>query len=259
MSVAEGKAKPRKPTASEGRRELKDILASAKAVSDRRLNPFHLDVADALETADRYFPAWDAIDDLTLDARALNALGRVLQQQEGRLKYQAQLFHADPEAMAEKLTQFKADQLAKVFLGAWHPIVELEQLTPQALGEAIAYWQELETVEVRRRERPRKAPPAIETLTLDDLMAKGIVPKDTFGHEVAQRWEELQERGPTAYTAFIEGKDRTEKVARAYATSYLVTYGYAYLEQSNGSLTLVPRKERTPPGESVSLPIVVTV
>lgn len=249
--------KARKPSIPEGRRELKDIIATSRAMQERRLNPFHMDVGDALETADRYFPLWEDVGDLTLDAKALNSLSRVVKMQEGRLRYEAQLFHADPEALAEKLQQFNTDQLAKAFLGAWHPVVGLEQLTPGALEEALDYWAQLEPVALRRRERPRRAPPAIETITLDDLLAKGIVPRDSFGGLLADLHAQLKERGPQDYWAFIDAPDHKGKVDRAYATSYLVTYGYAALVQQDGGLLLQPRGERDPPLQSVSLPIVV--
>lgn len=250
--------KARKPSAPEGRRELKDIIATAKAMEERRLNPFHMDVGDALETADKYFGAWEEIPDLILDAKALNSLSRVVKMQEGRLRYEAQLFRTDPEAMAEKLHQFNTDQLAKAFLAAWHPVVELEQLTPKALEEALEYWEHLEPVALRRRERPRKAPPAMETVSLDDLLAKGIVPRDTFGAKLTALHEELKARGPTEYWQFIGSEgDHKARVDRAYAASYLITYGFAALVQRDGRLLLQPRGERDPPVESVSLPIVV--
>lgn len=247
----------RKPSAPEGRRELKDIMATARAMQERRLNPFHLDVGEALDVADRFFPVWEEIEDLTLDARAMNALSRVVKLQEGRLRYQVQLFHADPDQLAAKLKEFNTNQLAKIFLGAFHPTVGLEQLTRGALEEAMEYWNGLEPVALRRRERPRKAPPALETVTLDDLMAKGIVPRDTFGGRIAELWEQLQEAGPTDYHEFISAPTHAGKVERAYATSYLVTYGYAALAQRDGKLVLQPRGERDPPLKSVSVPIVI--
>ena len=257
---AESAAQPkRKVSIVEGRRELKDIIATARTMEERRLNPFHVDVGDALETADRYFESWEHIEDVTLDALALNPLSRVVKMQEGRLRYQAQLFHADPEAMAEKLTKFNTNQLAKVFLQAFHPVVEFEQLTVPALEEAMAYWNALEPIALRHRERPRRAPPPVETLSLDDLMAKGIVPRDTFGTRISAMVTELKESGATDYWKFIHNEDASERVRRAYAVSYLVTYGYAVLAQDKGGkLVLQPRSAREPPTESVSFPIVVT-
>jgi hypothetical protein len=244
-------------SAADGRRELHDILRTARTMEERRLNPFLMDVGEALQLMDRFFPRWEQMADLVLDARALNALSRVVKMQESRLRYQAQLFHADPEAMAEKVTRFPTALLGKVFLSCWHPVVQLEQLTAGALEEALAYWGQLEPVALRHRERPRRAPPPLETLTLDDLMAKGIVPRDRFGAHIAHLWEDLQRRGPMDYYAFIDAPTRGERVRRAYATSYLVTYGYAVLRQEPGKLLLEPRGEREPPQRSVSLPIVV--
>lgn len=255
MSMPQTKA-PR-VSVVEGRRELHDIIRTARTMEERRLNPFLMDVGASLETADRFFPAWRDIQDLVLDVRALNALSRVVKMQESRLRYQAQLFHADPEAMAEKLGDLKTDQLAKVFLEAWHPVAELEQLTPEALEEALTYWEQLEPVELRRRERPRREPPQPEALTLDDLLARGVLARNGIGSAIAELWDQLRAAGPTEYWAFVGGKSHGEKVRRAYATSYLVTYGYAWLEQRDGRLVLHPRGAQEPPQQSVSLPIVV--
>lgn len=246
-----------RPGVAEGRRELHDVLRAARAVEERRLNPFLVNVAEALETADRYFSAWERIDDLTLDARVLNALSRVVKAQEARLEYQARLFHADPDAVAEKVAAMAPERLARVLLQAWHPIVAQEQLTPDFLEEAMAYWQALAPLAERRRERPRRAPPEPEALSLDDLLARGVLAREGFGSFVAELWEELRKRGPTDYWAFIAAPRHGERVRRAYATSYLVTYGYAGLARRDGGLVLAPRSAREPPGENVSLPLVV--
>lgn len=251
-------AKPRKPLVGEGRRELLDIIKTARAMEERRLNPFHLDVHEALATADTYFPLWQDVQDLTLDARALNGLSRVVRMQEARLRYQAQLFHADPEAMVEKLGKFRAETLARVLLDAWHPVVELEQLTEGALEEAQAYWEQLEPWEERRRERPRKAPPAPHTVTLDDLLAQGVLHRDGFTGEVAALRDDLLARGAVPYEQFVGAPTYAERVRRAYATSYLVSYGYASLARRDGALVLEARGAREPPKEGISLPMVVS-
>jgi hypothetical protein len=257
MSTAAETKRSTRVSAAEGRRELLDIIKSARATEERRLNPFLLDISDSLALADRYFPHWKEVQDLILDARTMNALSRVVKMQEGRLRYQAQLFHADPEAMAEKLDKFDAKVLGKLFLEAWHPIVELEQLTPEALEEALDYWDELPTVEARRRERPRKEPPPVESVTLDDLLARGILARDGFGDQLAERWDDLKARGSSDYYAFVDAPTHAERIQRAYATSYLITYGYATLSQTDGKLELKPRGEREPPQQSVSLPLIV--
>lgn len=247
----------RKPSVVEGRRELQDILRTTRAMEEKRLNPFLMDIGEALELADRFFPAWQHIEDLTLDARAMNALSRVVQMQEGRLRYQAQLFHADPEAVQEKLGKLSKERLGKLFLECWHPVVELEQLTAQALEDAMKYWAQLEPVEERHRLRPRREPPQPEELNLDDLLARGVLKREGFAGVVLGMWEELQKRGSVEYWDFIRAPSHAERVRRAYATSYLITYGYGWLSEGEGKLVLNPRGERQPPERSVSMPIVI--
>lgn len=230
----------------EGRRELHDILRAGRVLHEKRTNPFLFDLRIALDTADRYFPAWREVPDLVLDARVMNALASVVKLQEARLEYEARLFHADPEAMAEKLSLLDPQVLARVFLEAWHPIVELEQLTPQAIEDAMSYWAGLLPMKERLRERPRREPPKPEDVSLDDLMARGVLRRDGFSAHVEELWEELRERGEVPYLAFVAGKDYPETVRRAYATSFLVTYGYASLHPETGALSLEPRDRREP-------------
>ncbi|HEV8359479.1 MAG TPA: hypothetical protein VGR28_03385 [Candidatus Thermoplasmatota archaeon] len=257
MSAATEGQRKAKLSVVEGRRELHDIIRTARGMEERRLNPFLMDISQSLEVADRYFPHWKDIQDLMLDARALNSLSRVVKMQESRLRYQAQLFHADPEAMAEKLQVLDNTKLARVLLESWHPVVELEQLTAGALEEALDYWDQLPTQELRHRERPRTQAPPIEEMSLDDLLARGIIARQGFGSKLLDLWDDLKARGSADYYQFIQAPTRAERIERAYGTSYLVTYGYAVLSRSNGSLELSPKGERDPPKQSVSLPIVV--
>lgn len=239
---------------AEARRELEDILEACRAVEERRMDPFLLDVSHALRTLRRHFPTWRSVEDLCLDARVLNAISRVLQLQEARLRYEAGLFFADPESLVQKVRRTPSRDLAALFLQAWHPVVELEQVTEGLLEMAKRYWDEMqppgeETV------GPLEEPAEIGE---EELARIGILSKEGFLRELGELWEELRARGPVDYWSFVRREDFTEMVRRAYGVSFLVSYGYAEVNGANGSWTLRANDSRRSRRGAVSVPVALS-
>ncbi len=241
-------------TSEEDRRAVREILKAARAVEERRDSPFGLDVGEALSTLAHLFPRWTMAEDLCLDARALNALSRVLQAQEGRLRYEAALFLADPEGLVEKLGRFAPGDLAETFVQAWTPVVELEQITIEGLTLAHRYWMALPPWEGRWPKGRGRAPTA-GTLTEEELAAMGILSREGFLRFLGDLWQELKDRGTVDYWAFIEAEELDEALRRAYGVSFLVTYGYADLRRTDGDMELQAHQEqmRREGGESLAV------
>src|SRR5208337_1998012 len=63
-----GKPKTERTTITGGRRELKEIIETCDAISERRFNPFFLDVELGVETLRKYYPKWESFNDHCLDA-----------------------------------------------------------------------------------------------------------------------------------------------------------------------------------------------
>ncbi len=246
-------------TAEEDRRALRNVLRRANAVEDRRDSPFALDVGEALATLAQLFPRWTSAEDLRQDARALNALSRVLQVQEGRLRYEAALFMADPEGLVEKLGRFRPSDLAEIFVQGWRPVVELEQVTTEGLALAYRYWVALPPLEGRWPKGGRPRPPAPEPMSEEEMAALGILSREGFLRFLGDLWEELKSRGEVDYWSFVESPDMDEEVRRAYGVSFLVTYGYADLTKTEVGLELIPLPEKMARKGSESLAVVLGV
>jgi hypothetical protein len=240
--------------AGDGRRELGEILEACRAVEERRMSPFLLDVTHALRTLRKHFPTWSTLEDLCLDARVLNAVSRVLQLQEARLRYEAGLFFADPDSLAEKVRRMPLQDLAALFLRAWHPVVELQQVTEGLLQRAKRYWEEIQP----RREE--EVEPLAETTELreEDLANLGILSKEGFLRELGDLWEELQAQGPIGYWSFVGREDFEEMVRRAYGVSFLVSYGYAEVDEVDGEWVLRANERRRGRREAVSVPVAIS-
>ncbi len=243
------------PSATEGRKKLREIISRCNAVEERRLPAFDVHVRGELATTSEFFDAWDSVEDLSLDARVLNGLSRVLQVQAARIEYEASLFLADPQMLADKVAKLPPATLAAVFLATWHPAVELEQLTPEGLDLALRYWEEMPSWAARHHEEPELRPPPPRPMTDEELAALGILSREGFLAFLGALWDELKAMGSVAYWDFVRRARFEETVRRAYGVSFLVSYGYADLESTEGPLTLSPKPEKEHRGGSESLAI----
>ena len=247
------------PSVTEGRKKLREIIVKCNAVEERRLPAFDVDVRDALAAADEYFDTWETVEDLSLDARVLNALSRVVQVQAARIEYEASLFLADPQMLADKVAKLPPATLATVFLQVWHPAVELEQITPQALELAMRYWEAMPSWASRRHEEPELRPPPPRPMSDEELAALGILSREGFLSFLGALWDELKAAGSVDYWRFVRRARFEETVRRAYAVSFLVSYGYADLASIEAGLTLTPKAEKEHRGGSQSFAIALGV
>ena len=215
------------------REELRRIIEFCRAVENRGLNPFTVNVNDLIAVIRSYFPSLEDPEDLSLDAEALNRIASIIKMQSEWVKRRATSLYRDPFLIEEKLRRLSMQDLAKVFLKTWHPIVELEQVTIGSLRMAMDYWESLAPLSERWGEE-ELLKVMTERTTRDDLVRQGILRDEAFLSEIEKMWKELKEaarpKGRMDYWDFIGAESYEETIRRAYLTSFLVTYGYASLE-----------------------------
>ncbi len=259
--MAEKKNKTGRSGLVSGRKELQELIQTCDAISERKFNPFFLDVKLGVDTLRQYFPQWETFDDHCLDAHALNRLSEVVRLQNTQLKFQSSALYAEPEFIARKVERMSEKRLAEVFLQSWHPLTELEQLTDEAVTGALGYWNLLLPIEERWKRRDYSTGKRPETADSSTLTGLGIHGKE-FGKQLTTLWEELKasykvNQKPVEYWKFVHGPTYNDTVQRAYFVSFLVTYGYAELHAEGEQLLLVPKDtpSEKPIPEGVSFPI----
>ncbi len=216
-----------------GSEHLQRIIDLCKSVEERGLDPFLVEVDDIIQVIREYFPEWELPEELCLDAETIHRLASVIKLQSDWVKHRSTSLYTDPFLLEEKIRRLDKKGLASLFLKAWHPIIELEQISPHSLSEAIKYWESLLPIDERWL-KTTYLMRETEAATREELIQQRILTEKAFSEELETFWNELKRKvgpdGKIRYWDFVGADTYPETIRRAFLTSFLVTYGYATLE-----------------------------
>ncbi|RLI46363.1 hypothetical protein DRO69_03285 [Candidatus Bathyarchaeota archaeon] len=216
-----------------GEERLQRIIDLCRSIEERGIDPFIVDVEDVIAVVQEYFPEWELPEEFCLDAEAIHQLASIIKLQSDWVRRRSTSLYTDPFLLEEKIRRTGKEEFANLFLKAWHPIVELEQISYHSLAEAIKYWQNLLPLSERWMKFV-SLKKETGTVTREELIRQKILAEKVFSEDLERLWEELKQRvgeqGKVLYWDFIGADTYSETLKRAYMTSFLVTYGYATLE-----------------------------
>jgi hypothetical protein len=268
MQAQNQKTQKRKETKKLGKDRLERIIEMMKAIEGHTVDPFLLNVDEIIRIVQEYFPQWDQPEELNLDAEAIHHLASVIKLQSEWVKQRSTSLYTDPFLLEEKITQKNKHEMKQIFLQAWHPIVEQEQITLRSLADALRYWNAL--VPIRERwEQPAIPEFITETATREELVDQRILRDEAFSAELERYWNQLKEKtqtegkdGKLFYMDWVGADTYEETVQKTYITSFLVTYGYATLEviPLEEEIFIMPLQEPTAKlnQQAVSVPVTLT-
>ena len=252
-----------------GKEKLERIIEMCMAIENHQVEPFTLNVDEIIKIVKQYFPNWENPDELKLDAEALHHLATVIKMQSEWVKHRSTSLYTDPFLLEEKIRQTNKQGMVDVFLGAWSPLIEFEQLSLHSLAQGLLYWESLAPMGDRWKDID-VSQVAMGSVSRDELVKQRVLGNREFSEELECYWQELKvkvaekaQAGKIAYWDFIGGDTYEETVQRAFLTSFLVTYGYATLEIDRLEETVFilpfdkPRKEALTE-QSTSVPIAVS-
>jgi len=250
-----------------GKEQLERIIDLCHSLEGRSLDPFLVDIDNVLSIIHKYFPEWKNPEELCLDAEAVHQIASAIKLQSEWIKHRSTSLYTDPFLIEDKLRKLPKEEIGTIFLKSWHPVVELEQISPASLEEAIKYWKSLVPLDERWQELGGLH---VETgtATREELLKQQIIAEKEFSKELEKFWEELKQKAmgkdKIEYWDFVGTETYEETVRRAYMTSFLVTYGYATLEvdRLEEIIYIIPFKTPIPMPEAkqaVSLPISITI
>jgi len=195
-----------------------------REVEEKGLDPFKVNVKNFLDRLKDYLKKCKGLDELLLDAEAINQVSNLIKLQEDWLKHKASSLYTDPAALKLSVKLSNLEALAEAIIKSWHPIVNLDNLFREGLEQAIDYWNNLSKKEFKITKEKNLEENKINK---EELISLGFLTEEDFEDKLKSLEEELnlKLKDKLDYHSFIEAKEFKEKFSRAYLTSFLVTRG----------------------------------
>jgi hypothetical protein len=219
-----------------GRERLERIIEMCVSIENRAAEPFTLNIDEIIQVIKQYFPQWQNPEELKLDAETLHHLATVIKMQSEWVKHRSTALYTDPFLLEEKILQMGKQEMVDIFLRAWNPLVEFEQVSLNSLEQGLLYWEALAPISDRWKDF-EAGEVSNAFASRDELIKQRILGDKEFSEELNCYWQELKDcvvkkgqDGKINYWDFIGADTYEQTVQRAFLTSFLVTYGYATLE-----------------------------
>jgi len=159
-------------------------------------------------------------------------LTQIIKLQDQWLKSRASSLYIDPLLIQLKVKLLPKESLSEAFIKSWHPVAQLDQLSPRGLEKAFVYWRDLIPISERFKDQFGTYGTRPGLVDYSELVSLGIFTKEQFENDLAQLHEELLERSNgewVDYRDFIGDETFESKVRRAYMLAFLLSEGRASL------------------------------
>jgi hypothetical protein len=216
--------------------QLEDILRVielCRSVESSSANPFDVDVTQKIMLLKKHLPDWKFLDDLLVDSEAMLELAQIVKLQDEWLKHRASSLYIDPLLIQLKVKLLSKDELVEAFVKSWHPIVQVDQVSPRGLEKAFIYWRELEPMSERFKSEFGSYGVRPGLIGVDELVGLKIFTQEQFESRLKELQSDLMAKSNGEwidYPSFINDESFEKKVVRAYMLAFLLSEGVATLK-----------------------------
>src|SRR2546425_2258991 len=123
--------------------ELLRVISLCQSIESSSANPFDVNIMEKLLVFKKHLPDWEFLDELLLDSEAIYELAQIVKLQDQWLKGKATSLYIDPLLVQLKVKLLSKQALSESFIKSWHPIAQMDQLSPRGLEKAFVYWRDL--------------------------------------------------------------------------------------------------------------------
>src|SRR3989475_8165893 len=211
-----------------GDKKLEDLLrviSLCASIQSSSANPFEVDIMEKLQVLKKHLPDWEFLDELLLDSEALYELAQIVKLQDLWLKQKATSLYIDPLLVQLKVKLLSRQALAESFVKSWHPIAQLDQLSPKGLEKAFVYWRALRPFSERINDQLCTYGAMPGVLDYSGLVDLGIFTQEHVHPIMNNLYGELAltSKGEWVdYREFIESSEVEKKITKAYILAFLI-------------------------------------
>lgn len=213
--------------------EILRVIELCRSVERSSADPFEVDIREKIEILRRHLPEWKFLEDLTLDSEAMLELAQIVRLQNEDLKHRASSLYIDPLLIQLKVKLLSKEELYEGFVKSWHPLVQVDQISPKGLEKAFAYWRDLTPMAERFKQDFGSYGIQPGVIDVEGLVDLRIYSQQQFEDRLKGIRDELlaESNGEWIdYRQFIDAKTFEDKVVRAYLLAFLISEGLASLK-----------------------------
>lgn len=208
------------------------VIELCRDVETSSANPFDVDIREKILLLKQRLPELKLLDELLVDAEAMLELAQVVKLQDQWLKSRASSLYIDPLLIQLKVKLLPKEALSDAFVKSWHPIAQIDQLSPRGLEKAFVYWRDLVPISERFKDQFGTYGTRPGLVDYSELVSLGVFTRDQFETSLAQLHQELMQGSNgewVDYRQFIGNETFESKVRRAYLLAFLLSEGRALL------------------------------
>lgn len=208
------------------------VIELCRDVESSSANPFDVDIRQKIILLKERLPDLKLLDELLVDSEAMLELARIVKLQDQYLKSRASALYIDPLLIQLKVKLLPKEALSDAFIKSWHPIAQVDQLSPRGLEKAFVYWRDLVPLSERFKDKLGSYGVGPGSVDYADLVELGVFTKEQFENSLIKIYDELmrQSNGEWVdYRQFIGDESFETKVRRAYLLAFLISEGKALL------------------------------
>ena len=225
------------------------MIELCRDVESSSANPFDVDIREKILILKRRLPELKLLDELLVDAEAMLELSQIVKLQDEWLKTRASSLYIDPLLIQLKVKLLPKEALSEAFIRSWHPLAQVDQLSPRGLEKAFVYWRDLVPISERFKDQFGTYGVRPGQVDFSDLVSMGVFTRERFETNLTQLHNELLEQsngGWADYRQFIGDDTFENKVRRAYLLAFLISEGRAVLkmEPLSGKIWTMALAER---------------
>jgi len=209
------------------------VIELCRDVESSSANPFDVDIREKILILKQRLPELKLLDELLVDAEAMLELSQIVKLQDEWLKTRASSLYIDPLLIQLKVKLLPKEVLSEAFVRSWHPIAQVDQLSPRGLEKAFVYWRDLVPISERFKDEFGTYGVRPGLVDYSDLLSMGVFTQEQFETNLTQLHSELLEQSKGEwidYRQFIGDGAFETKVRRAYLLAFLISEGRALLK-----------------------------